>query len=62
MVLSPLLTVLVLAGLALAAANEEYQTVMSGHEYSVACKMVEAAISDASRVYYPGGHEQLSRW
>jgi hypothetical protein len=57
MVLSPLLTVSVLAGLALAAANEEYQTVMSSNEYSAACKMVETAISNASKVYYPGGHE-----
>jgi hypothetical protein len=68
MVLSSFLMVSVLAGLALATANEEYcvvceavQTVMSSNEYSVACKAVETAISNASKVYYPGGNEQLPR-
>ena len=33
-----------------------------GNEYRLACKAVEAAISDASKVYYPGeyDYEQLS--
>ena len=53
MLLSPFLTVPVLAGLALATTNEEY---------CAACKAVETAISSASKVYYPGGHEQLLRF
>ena len=33
-----------------------------GKDYRLACKVVENAISDASKVYYPGGrdYEQLS--
>ena len=27
-----------------------------GNEYRLACKAVEAAISDVSKVYYPGEH------
>jgi hypothetical protein len=49
MLLSPFLTVSVLAGLALATANKEY---------CAACKAVETAISSASKVYYPGENEQ----
>jgi hypothetical protein len=48
----PFLTASVLAGLALAATNEDY---------CAACKAVESAISDASNVHYPGKHEQLPR-
>jgi len=35
-----------------------------GNEYRQACKTVEAAISNASKVYYPGEHdcEQLLWW
>ena len=52
MLLSPFLTVPVLAGLALATTEE----------YCAACKAVETAISSASKVYYPGGHEQSLRF
>jgi hypothetical protein len=52
MLLNHFLTVSALAGLALATTNEEYRA---------ACKTVETAISDASKVYYPGEHEQLPR-
>ena len=50
MLLNHFLTVSALAGLALATTNEEYHA---------ACKAVETAISDASKVYYPGEHDQL---
>ena len=53
MLLSPFLTLWVLAGLARATANKEY---------CVACKAVETAISSASNVYYPGENEQLPLW
>ena len=55
MIVSRLLKVLVLTGLVLAAVGEEYRP---------ACEAVEGAISDASKVYYPGehDHEQLSWW
>jgi hypothetical protein len=53
MLLSLFLTVSALAGLALATTNEEY---------CAACKVVETAISNASKVYYPGKSEQLLRW
>jgi len=43
--LSRLLTVLALTGLGFAAIDDEYRS---------ACKAVEAAISNASNVYYPG--------
>jgi hypothetical protein len=51
--LSPFLTILALAVLALATTNEEY---------CAACKAVETAISNASSVYYPGGDEQSPPW
>ena len=52
MLLSRFLTISVLAGLASATADKEYRS---------ACKAVEAAISNASKVYYPGEYyyEQL---
>ena len=50
MLLNHFLTVSALAGLALATTNEEYHA---------ACKTVETTISDASKVYYPGEHDQL---
>ena len=53
MLLSPFLTASALAGLALATTNEEY---------CAACKAVETAISNASKVYYPGEDERLPRW
>jgi hypothetical protein len=53
MLLSPFLTVSALVGLALATTNEEY---------CAACKAVETAISNASKVYYPGENEQLPWW
>jgi hypothetical protein len=53
MLLSPFLTVLVIVGFALATTNEEY---------CAACKAVETAITNASKVYYPGEHERLRRW
>lgn len=40
-----LLSILALAGLALTAIGEEYRP---------ACEAVEVAISNASKVYYPG--------
>jgi len=43
---SRLLTIPALAGLALAI----------GEEYRPACEAVEVAISNASKVYYPGEH------
>jgi hypothetical protein len=49
--LSPFLTILALVGLALATTNEDY---------CAACKAVETAISNASNVYYPGRHEQVT--
>ena len=52
MLFGPFLTVSALAGLTLATTNEEY---------CAACKAVETAISNASRVYYPGENGQLSR-
>jgi len=47
-----LLTISALTGLAFSAVGDEYRQ---------ACKAVEAAISNASEVYYPGecGFEQL---
>jgi hypothetical protein len=50
MQLGPFLTILALVGLALATVNEDY---------CAACKAVETTISNASNVYYPGGHERL---
>ena len=50
MQLSPFLTVSALVGLALATTNEDY---------CAACKAIETTISNASNVYYPGGHEWL---
>jgi len=43
--LTGVLTVLALTGLGLAAIGDEFR---------LACKAVEAAISNASDVYYPG--------
>jgi len=53
--LSRLLTVLALTGLGFAAIGDEYRP---------ACKAVEVAISNASRVYYAGEYDygQLLRW
>jgi hypothetical protein len=51
MLFGPFLIGSSLAGLALATTNE-------GH--CAACKAVEAAISNASKVYYPGENGQLS--
>jgi len=50
-----LVTILALTGLAFAAADSENRS---------ACEAVDAAISEASEVYYPGEYEckQLSRW
>jgi hypothetical protein len=45
--LSPFLTVSALAGLVVATTKDYYTT----------CKAVETLISNASEVYYPGGHE-----
>jgi hypothetical protein len=53
MLLSPFLTVSALVGVALATTNDDY---------CAACKVVETAISNASKVYYPGKSEQLLRW
>ena len=50
--LSRLLTILPLAGLTFFT---------TGNNYLSACQAVEAAISNASKVYYPGEHERLSR-
>ena len=52
MLLSPFLIALALAGPAL-ATNEEY---------CAACKAVETAISNASKVHYPGEDKRLPRW
>ena len=52
MVLSAFLTVLALAGLALAA---------TGKDCHAACKAVEIVISNESNVYYPGENEQFLR-
>jgi hypothetical protein len=49
MLLSPFLIFSGLVGLALATTEE----------YRAACKVVETAISNASKVYYPGEHGQL---
>jgi len=46
--LNLLLTILALTGLGSAT---------TGDEYRLACKAVEAAISNASNVYYPGEHD-----
>ena len=53
MLLSPFLTVSALVGVALATTNDAY---------CAACKVVETAISNASKVYYPGENEQLLWW
>lgn len=49
---SCLLTFLALAGLAFAITNEQYRP---------ACEAVEAVISNASKVYYPGECKRSSR-
>jgi hypothetical protein len=51
--LSRFLTVSTFAGLAFATIDKEYRP---------ACKAVEAAISNASGVYYPGECECPSWW
>lgn len=53
MILSRILATFALAGLASATGDKEC--------YS-ACKVVEAAISNLSDVYYPGKYEQLRQW
>jgi len=53
--LNRFVTILALTGLAFATA---------GSKYRLACEAVDAAISEASEVYYPGEYEckQLSWW
>ena len=53
MILSRFLTFSPLAGLAFATVREEYLP---------ACRAVEVAISNASKVYYSGEYEQLPLW
>ena len=48
MILSRFLTIFPLAGLAFAIISEKYRP---------ACRAVEAVISNASKVYYPGEYE-----
>jgi len=51
--LSRFLAIFHIAGLAFAAIGGEYRS---------ACQAVKAAVSNASKVYYPGEYESLSRW
>jgi len=48
MIFSRFLTIVPLAGLAFATTGENYLP---------ACRAVQGAISDASKVYYPGEYE-----
>ena len=53
MMFNRLLTISALAGLVLTTICEEYRP---------ACEAIEAAISNASKVYYPGKHGRLWLW
>jgi len=53
MMFNRLLTISALVGLVLAAIGEEYRP---------ACEAIEAVISNASKVYYPGEDGRLWWW